>query len=77
MTYVCGVCGNERDPDDLVVKRVQFRERGEGGKVIRTRTLPGYVCKSVCLPLDEDWNRVAYKEAAGSIAKRSATTETV
>ena len=76
ITYTCSICKDERPRDKLVVKRVQFKEMGAAGKVIRTRAV-GWLCRDrPCLEEDPTYNRVEYHDAPGTIAKRSPTIET-
>lgn len=77
LTYECTSCGNVRKRDELIAKRIQFREMGMTGKVLETRTV-AWLCKVIgkggktCLQRDADYGRVAYTEAPGTAAKRGA-----
>jgi hypothetical protein len=68
--YKCSGCGKDKAKDDLVVKRVQFREMGMNGKVTSTRTV-AWLCPP-CLAKDPDTGRDAYMDAPGTSAKRGA-----
>lgn len=53
--YHCTGCMRRfTDKSLLVTKTAQFRELGEGGKVVKARVVD-YLCKANCLPADEDW----------------------
>ena len=71
IAYRCAKCGEDTLRDNLVVKRVQFREMGQGGKVLITRTLL-WLCRDKCLVEDPDWSRPAFIAAPGTDAKREA-----
>lgn len=68
--YTCGMCGDEVPAkEDLVAKRVQFREMGPSGKVLRTRVV-AWICKKRCIDRDPDYRRPAYEASPGTSAKR-------
>lgn len=57
--YICGNCGQdfqnaEAARKNLVVKKVEFRQYGFKGKLIRSRTLR-WLCRS-CMLADEQYN---------------------
>ena len=72
--YSCSICKRERTREDLVVKRVQFKEMGVSGKVIRTRAV-GWLCRDACLLDDQAWVQQEYTQAPGTLAKRSPVLE--
>lgn len=73
--YKCDGCGEIRPRDELVVKRVQFKNMGMDGKLLATRVV-GWLCTVVgvdgksCLTRDEHYGRVPYVEAPGTAAKK-------
>ena len=61
ISYSCSECGRNVGRGNLKVKRVQFKEMGFGGPVVRTSTI-GWLCivpaedgGPSCLDLDLDW----------------------
>lgn len=75
LTYSCADCGKERRRDQLVTKRIQFKEMGMNGKVRETRTV-AWLCEvkgsdgKTCLERDGDFGREPYVDAPGTAAKR-------
>lgn len=74
LTYKCDACGEVRSRDQLVAKRVQFKEMGMEGKVLTTRvvawlcTVPQNPILS-CLERDDHYAIPAYTAAPGTAAK--------
>lgn len=69
--YACSVCRREVGRANLVAKVVQFKDMGEGGSTIRSRTV-AWVCVVAqngggpsCRDLDPDWNRDALADSPG------------
>lgn len=63
--YRCSECGRRYPKrEDLVAKRVVWREMGEYGATIRSRVV-SWICKDYCLPEDPDWNRTPLAESPG------------
>ena len=69
--YKCTRCERELPKVDLVVKRVEFREIGKGGRTIKSRAV-AWLCNVPqpdggysCVELDTDWNRPQYSTAPG------------
>lgn len=58
--FKCTKCGKDTDRDDLMVKRVQFRDMGETGAIRKTR-VTDRLCPD-CLNLDPDWQRKPWKK---------------
>lgn len=55
--YVCDLCGKRwprADRDMVAAKVAQFRDIGEGGKVIKSRTV-GWLCKQPCMENDPQY----------------------
>jgi len=82
INYTCDVCKNVRTKDELVAKRVQYREMGSDGKVLKTRVIM-WVCRvpdpnmggKSCLDCDPDFHRPKYEDAPGTLAKRDTDVE--
>lgn len=74
IVYKCSMCGEVRSRDQLVAKRVQYKEMGMEGKVLTTRVV-AWLCTVLhsggapCLELDEHFNIPAYTSAPGTAAK--------
>lgn len=72
--YKCTACGKEVERDALHVKRVQFREMGQHGRVIVTRVLK-WLCHE-CMTTDPDFQRPPLSASPGmadtKLARRSA-----
>lgn len=70
--YTCDECGPGTlyQKEQLTVKRVQYRDMGQNGKVIKTRGT-AWLCPEH-LAADPDFNRPAYDAAPGTSAKRLA-----
>lgn len=74
LIYKCDDCGEVRDRDELAAKRVQFKEMGATGKLIKTRVIawlcnvPGDDGKS-CRERDVHWDIPAYTASPGTAAK--------
>lgn len=75
ITYKCSRCDKASGRDALIVKRVQFREMGAGGKVRMTR-VTAWLCES-CLDADPDHAIPAYESAPGTDAKRTVVADEV
>lgn len=75
INYACTVCNEPKDRDALIVKRIQFREMGVGGKVIKTRVI-AWLC-TICLSADPDNDIPAYETAPGTDAKKYHEGEVV
>lgn len=54
----CSNCDNKTSPELLAIKRVQFLDRTNNKKILKSRVV-AWLCES-CLNKDEDWNREAY-----------------
>lgn len=60
--YACDVCGREVGRNNLVAKRVSFRNLGAGAADLKNRTV-AWLCivangaQPSCRDQDEDWNR--------------------
>lgn len=73
--YACSSCKEERERDDLIVKRVQYKEMGVSGRLLITRTV-AWLCLikgadgRSCLERDEHYHREKYADAPGTIAKK-------
>ena len=80
--YVCAGCQLTFQKEELVAKRVQYREMGSDGKVIMTRVI-SWLCRvppsggQSCLDLDPDFHRPKYENAPGTLAKRDAPAEII
>ena len=61
--YKCDYCGRPTSRSALKVKRTQFKEMGEGGAVLVTRTI-AWLCLS-CMEADPDYNRPAFSASPG------------
>lgn len=61
--YICDKCQKECTKSGLKAKRIQFKELGEGGVVILTRTV-SWLCLS-CMQADPDYQRPAFSAAPG------------
>lgn len=72
--YECSKCQKECGRNSLHVKRVQFREMGPNGRVIKTRVTE-WLCPD-CLQADPDYKRPQWGAAPGladtKIAVKSA-----
>lgn len=75
--YKCARCGRLVGKENLVVRRVQFREMGQGGKVLRTRT-GEWLCRVAqqdgspsCLEQDPAWTQERFTESPGMQDVRS------
>ena len=83
INYTCDVCKLTRTKDELVAKRVQYREMGSDGKVLKTRVIkwvcrvPSDVTGRSCLDEDADFHRPKYEDAPGTLAKRDPDVEEV
>lgn len=53
--YVCGNCGQTKTKATLTVKRVQFLEMGENGKLLKTRVVE-WLCED-CRAEDPAWSQ--------------------
>lgn len=63
ITYQCDNCGIKATKSGLKVKRIQFKEMGEGGPVLKTRTV-AWLCLS-CMESDPDYNRPPFTASPG------------
>lgn len=69
--YVCTKCKREVGRDNLKVKRVQFKEMGENGPIVQSRTV-AWLCvvpqedeSPSCLEADAAWKRKALVASPG------------
>lgn len=70
-SYTCTSCGREVGKFNLKTKRVEFREVGKGGAMIKSRTV-GWLCiipqedgSPSCLDQDSDWHRPVFATSPG------------
>lgn len=56
-------CGRETLRDLLTVMKVVFTEMGQGGKILRSRTV-GWLCDE-CVEKNDYWNLQAFTSAPG------------
>ena len=69
--YVCAECGREVGRPNLLRKKVEFRELGESGRLVKSRTV-AWLCRIPqedgtlsCVDKDPDYNRHYFADAPG------------
>lgn len=65
VSYTCTNCGENKERDELVVKRVQFATMGAGYKTIKSRTT-AWLCQA-CREADPAWNQEFIFSAPGMV----------
>ena len=59
-TYTCGKCGNVRNRDDLLAKKVSYLTLGSKGRTIRSRTVAWICLECLANGKDPDFMIEAY-----------------